>query len=59
MKGFLPLIANMLFVSMNFSLEKVFVIFPAFVNFNIMLWNFRALQICIPGLKSGTGGFLW
>ena len=26
---FLPLIANMLFVSINFSLEKVFVKFPA------------------------------
>ena len=31
-KGFLPLIANMLFVSINFSLEKVLVIFPAFVK---------------------------
>ena len=31
-KGFLPLIANMLFVSIHFSLEKVFVRFPAFVN---------------------------
>ena len=40
---FLPLIVNMLFVSINFSLEKDFAeIFPAFVNFNIMLWNFRA-----------------
>ena len=30
---FLPLIVNMLFVSINFSLEKDFVeIFPAFVN---------------------------
>ena len=29
---FLPLIANMLFVSINFSLEKDFVIFPVFVN---------------------------
>ena len=34
---FLPLIANMLFVSITFSLEKVFVRFSAFVNFNIML----------------------
>ena len=40
---FLPLIVNMLFVSINFSLEKDFAeILPAFVNFNIMLWNFRA-----------------
>ena len=37
----LPLIANMLFVSVHFSLEKVFVIFPAFLNFNIVC-NFRA-----------------
>ena len=45
-EGFLPLIVNMLFVSINFSLEKDFAeIFPAFVNFNIMwcnLCNFRA-----------------
>ena len=41
-KGFLPLIANMLSVLIHFSLEKVFFIFPAFVNFNIMLCNFRA-----------------
>ena len=26
----------------NFSLENVFVIFPAFVNFDVMLCNFRA-----------------
>ena len=41
---FLPLIVNMLFVSINFSLEKDFFaeIFSAFVNFNIMLCNFRA-----------------
>ena len=39
----LPLIVNMLFVSIDFSLEKDFAeIFPAFVNFNIMLCNFRA-----------------
>ena len=41
-KGFFPLIANMLFVLINFSLEKIFVIFPAFANLNIMLCNFRA-----------------
>ena len=45
-EGFLPLIVNMLFVSINFSLEKDFAeIFTAFVNFNIMLCNlcnFRA-----------------
>ena len=29
---FLPLKENMLFVSINFSPEKVFVRFPAFVN---------------------------
>ena len=41
-KVFLPLIINMLFVSINFSLEKDFAeIFPAFANFNIMC-NFRA-----------------
>ena len=44
----------MLFVSINFSLEKDFAeIFPAFVNFNIMLCNFRASQKC------DTGAFLW
>ena len=31
-KGFLPLIANILFVSINVSLEKVFLRFQAFVN---------------------------
>ena len=31
-RGFLPLIAIMLFVSINFSLEKDFVIFQVFVN---------------------------
>ena len=36
---FLPPKANMLFVSIDFSLEKDFVIFSAFVNFNIMLGN--------------------
>ena len=36
----LPLIVNMLFVSINFSLEKDFAeIFPAFVNFNIFELN--------------------
>ena len=50
----------MLFVSINFSLEKDFAeIFPAFVNFNIMLCNFRASQICIRVLKCDTGAFLW
>ena len=51
---------NMLFVSINFSLEKDFAeIFPAFVNFNIMLCNFPAKQICIRVLKCDTGAFLW
>ena len=27
----------MLFVSINFSLEKIFLVFSAFVNYNIML----------------------
>ena len=50
----------MLFVSINFSLEKDFAeIFPAFVNFNIMLCNFRAQQICIRVLKCDTGVYLW
>ena len=31
-KGFLPLIANMLLVSINVSLENISVKFPAFVN---------------------------
>ena len=31
-KGFLPLMANVLFVSINHSLEKVFVRFPALEN---------------------------
>ena len=30
---FLPIIANVLFVSINFSLEKDFVVFPAFVKY--------------------------
>ena len=43
-KGFAPLIiiANILFVSINFSLEKVLVSFPALLNFKIMSCNFRA-----------------
>ena len=37
MGRFSPLRANMLFVSINFSLEKDSVVFCAFVNYNIML----------------------
>ena len=55
-KGFLALIANMLFVSINFSLQKIFLRFPPFVNF--IMFNFRASQICIRVLKYDTGGFL-
>ena len=36
---YLPPKANKLFVSINFSLEKDFFTFNAFVNFNIMLCN--------------------
>ena len=36
-KRFSPLRANMLFVSINFSLEKDSVVFSAFVNYNVML----------------------
>ena len=47
LKVFLPLIVNMLFVSINFSLEKDFAeIFPAFVNFNIMLCNNKFAYVC-------------
>ena len=42
-KGLLPLKANLLFVSIIFMLENVFVRFPAFLNFNIMC-NFQAKQ---------------
>ena len=34
--------SNLLFVAIKFSLEKDFAKFPAFVNFNIMLFNFRS-----------------
>ena len=40
-KSFLPLVTNMLLVSINVSMENISVKFPAFVNF-IMLCNFRA-----------------
>ena len=33
---FLPLIANILFVSINFSLEKDFVRFPAILNYHVV-----------------------
>ena len=36
---FLPLIANMLFVSIKFSLEKVFVTFSAFVNLSCVIFE--------------------
>ena len=43
----------MLFVSINFSLEKDSVIFSAFVNYNIMLCiEFSSLR-----LKRDTGGY--
>ena len=45
-KRFSPLRANMLFVSIHFSLEKDSVVFSAFVNYNIMLCiEFSSLRL--------------
>ena len=45
----------MLFVSINFSLEKDFVVFSAFVNYNIMLCiEFSSLR-----LKCDMGEFFY
>ena len=35
----------MLFVSINFSLEKDYVVFSAFVNYNIMCIEFSSLRL--------------
>ena len=46
----------MMFVSINFPLENVFVSFSGLCEF-IMLCNIRAKEICIPGLKCDTREF--
>ena len=43
----------MLFVSINFSLEKDSVVFSAFVNYNIMCIEFSSLR-----LKCDMGEFI-
>ena len=55
---FLPLIANMLFVSINYSPEKVFVRFPAFLNLSCCV-IFELNKSGIRELKCDTRGFMW
>ena len=53
---FLPLVANMIFVSINFSLETIFVKFSPFVNLSCFV-IFELNKFAM--LQCDTGGFLW
>ena len=57
-KGFLPLIANMLLVSINVSVENISVKFPAFVNLSccVIFELSKFAYMCGNVIR---GEFLW